>query len=105
MKALEPGKRYTLHSREQTLRVGQFGSLVKHVAPVELNPNGIVLRTADRFVTLPDGVQTCTASGNALMAGIPLLPAFRGTGYDKNQRTQLDFGSNLYIIEEETKHE
>jgi alpha-galactosidase len=105
VKALEPGKRYTLHSREQTLRVGQFGSLVKHVAPVELNPNGIVLRTADRFVTLPDGVQTCTASGSALMAGIPLLPAFRGTGYDKNQRTQLDFGSNLYIIEEETKHE
>ena len=85
--------------------MGQFGSLVKHVAPVELNPNGIVLRTADRFITLPDGVQTCAASGSALMAGIPLLLAFRGTGYDKNQRTQLDFGSNLYIIEEDTKHE
>ena len=30
-----------------------------------------------------------------------LAPMFRGTGYDKAQRTQADFGSNLYIIEEE----
>ena len=37
--------------------------------------------------------------GSALTAGIPMLPAFRGTGYDANQRTQLDYGSNLYIIE------
>jgi len=34
-----------------------------------------------------------------------MLPAFRGTGYDTNQRTQLDFGSNLYIIEEDTSNE
>ena len=40
-------------------------------------------------------------SGAALMAGIPLLPQFRGTGYDKHQRTQSDFSSSLYIIEEE----
>ena len=30
-----------------------------------------------------------------------LKPMFRGTGYDKNQRTQGDYGSNLYLIEEE----
>ena len=28
-----------------------------------------------------------------------------GTGYDDKQRTQLDFGSNLYVIEEESLHE
>ena len=33
------------------------------------------------------------------------LPCFRGTGYDGGQRTQLDFGSNLYVIEEEINHE
>ena len=38
----------------------------------------------------------------ASRAGIMLLPLFRGTGYDENQRTHGDFGSNLYIIEEET---
>ena len=35
------------------------------------------------------------------MSCIPLLPGFRGTGYDKNQRTQSDFSSGLYIVEEE----
>jgi hypothetical protein len=42
-----------------------------------------------------------TVTGAALEAGVMLQPLFRGTGYDKNQRTQLDFGSNLYIIEAE----
>ena len=41
------------------------------------------------------------ASGSALMAGSLLLPLFRGTGYDENQRTLTDFGSELFIIEEE----
>ena len=82
------------------LRIGQFGSLVKHVAPVDLDPNGFILRTADRHITLPDGTLEGTASGAALMAGLRLLPNFRGTGYDTNQRTLTDFGSELYIIEE-----
>lgn len=103
LKDLEPGKRYRFCSRAQVLRVGQFGSLVKHVAPVNLNPNGVILRTADRHITLPDGEQSGSATGGALMAGVTVLPLFRGTGYHKNQRTQLDFGSNLYIIEEESQ--
>ena len=51
-------------------------------------------------MTMPDGIHEGTAGGSALAFGIPMPPAFRGTGYDTNQRTQLDFGSNLYIIEE-----
>ena len=101
LKDLQGEKRYRLCSRSQKLRIGQFGSLVKHVAPVNLDPNGIVLRTADRHFTLPDGTQALSASGSALMAGVPLLPLFRGTGYDENQRTLTDFGSELFIIEEE----
>ena len=99
LKDLQGDTTYSFRSRPQTLRVGQFGSLVKHVAPVDLNPNGFILRTADKHITLPDGEHTGTATGSALTAGIPMLPAFRGTGYDANQRTQLDYGSNLYIIE------
>ena len=38
-------------------------------------------------------------TGAALAAGILLKPMFRGTGYDENQRTYGDFGSDLYIIE------
>ena len=100
IKGLDREKTYRFHSRPQALRVGQFGELVKHVSPVEVNPNGFILRTADKHITLPDGQHTGTATGAALMSGIPMLPAFRGTGYDARQRTQLDFGSSLYIIEE-----
>ena len=99
---LDREKTYRMVSREKKLRIGQFGSLIKHVLPVNLNPNGIVLRTADRMITLPDGQQKTTASGAAFLNGIALLPLFRGTGYDKNQRTLTDFGSEVFIIEEES---
>ena len=102
LKDLNKSSRYRFRSNPQTLRIGQFGNLVKHVAPVDLDPNGLLLRAADRHITLPDGVQNLHASGAALMAGIRLLPNFRGTGYDANQRTLTDFGSELYIIEEES---
>ena len=101
LKALRNEGRYSFKTYAQKLRVGQFGALVKHVAPVNLDPNGMILRTADRLITLPDGEQKLSLSGSALMAGIRLLPLFRGTGYDTNQRTLLDFGSELFIIEEE----
>ena len=100
LRQLEPDKRYAYTTREQKLRIGQFGCLVNHVSPVPLDPNGIVLRTADRHFNMEDGAQDGTATGIALMTGIPLLPLFRGTGYDTRQRSQGDFGSNVYIIEE-----
>ena len=104
LKDLECSKTYRFSTFAQKLRVGQFGSLIKHVIPVNLDPNGLLLRAADRHFTMPDGNQSLTASGAALMAGVRLLPLFRGTGYDPNQRTLTDFGSELFIIEEETDH-
>lgn len=103
LKGLDKAAVYRMKTYEQKLRIGQFGSLVKHVAPVDLDPNGFILRTADRMITLPDGNQEVKASGAAFSAGIMLLPLFRGTGYDENQRTLTDFGSELFIIEEEGK--
>jgi len=92
--------RYSLASREQLLRVGQFGGLVKHISPVALDPNGVVLRTADRLYPMNDGVQKLEASGNALMSGIMLAPRFAGTGYDPAGRNQGDFCSNVYAVQE-----
>ena len=100
LKHLDGGKRYAFGNRPQELRIGQFGSLVKHVLPVNLNPNGAILRTADRHMTMHDGIQELTASGAALMNGVTLLPLFRGTGYSEQQRTLLDFGSEVYIAQE-----
>ena len=97
---LEPEKQYHITSLEQAIRVGQFANLLKHVVPVDVNPNGGLIRMVDSRYQMPDGKDDLTASGAALMSGMMLMPLFRGTGYDKNQHTQSDFGSNIYIIEE-----
>lgn len=96
---LEAHARYRVTSLSQTIRVGQFGNLLKHVAPVNIDPNGPLLRVADRHFTLPAGEESIETSGAALMSGVMLRPLFRGTGYDRNQRTQGDFGSDIYVIE------
>ena len=101
IKGLDKSKRYHLQTRAQKIRIGQFAHLIKHVSPVELDPNGAVLRTADKVYGLEDGMEGYHVSGGALTSGIMLKPLFRGTGYDTNQRTQGDFGSNLYLIQEE----
>ena len=101
LKGLEKSTRYHLRTRAQKLRVGQFAHLLKHVAPVNLNPNGMVVRTADKVYGMDDGTEGYHVSGAALMSGILRLPMFRGTGYDDRQYTQGDYGSTVYIIEPE----
>ena len=97
---LDADKRYRLESRAQLLRVGDFGTLLRHVLPVKLNPNGLAVQTADSYYKMYDGQQTVTASGAAYGAGIMLAPRFAGTGYDADGRMQGDFGSNVYFIRE-----
>ena len=98
VRGLEPEKTYHVTSLAQTIRVGQFGSLLKHVVPVNINPHGALLRIADSHYTLKNAAEDITVSGAALMSGIMLKPLFRGTGYDENQRTQGDFGSDIFVI-------
>ena len=96
---LEKESLYRVTSLAQAIRVGQFGSLLKHVVPVNINPNGALLRIADSHYTLKNAMEDMLVSGAALTSGIMLKPMFRGTGYNENQRTYGDFGSDLYIIE------
>ena len=95
---LERETTYHLLSREQLLRVGQFGGLVKHIVPVSLNPNGAVLRTADRLYPMKDGVEDMMATGGALMEGVMLHLRFTGAGYEPADRNQGDFCSNIYLV-------
>ena len=91
---------YHLISREQLLRVGQYGSLIKYISPVPLDPNGVVLRTADRHYPMKDGVEEMTVSGNALMSGVMLSLRFTGAGFNPQGRNQGDFCSNVYAVTE-----
>jgi len=95
---LDAQKRYHVISRTQKLRIGVFGNLVKHIAPMDVDPNGVLLRTMDHHIMLDDGTEELTASGAALQSGVMLHNRFAGTGYVKEQRTQGDFGSNVYVV-------
>ena len=65
-----------------------------------LDPNGFVLRTADRLYPMNDGVLKLEASGSALMSGVMLNARFSGAGYDPASRNQGDFCSNVYAVQE-----
>lgn len=96
---LDERKTYKISSRPQLLRVQQFSSMIKHLVPVSLNPNGLIVRDVDRYYKMQDGMQDIVCTGAALKAGVPLELKFPGTGYDAKFRNQGDFGSNVYYIE------
>ncbi len=96
---LDPQRRYAVETRRQYLYLRQFGELVKHILPVELNPDGVVLRTAGKFRNLTDNVERYEASGAMLSAGVLLHHQFVGSHYNEQTRLLGDFGSNIYLTE------
>ena len=99
VKGLDKNARYRLKCKTQSLFIKRLGGLVKHVMPIELNPDGFILRTANKFLAMPDGAENLEASGAALMSGIKLNNQFLGTGYNDRIHMFGDFGSAIYTIE------
>lgn len=96
---LDSKAKYHLSCKRQSLFIKRLGGLVKHVMPVELDPDGLILRTANKFFTMPDGAENFAASGAALMSGVGLNNQFLGTGYNNKIHMLGDFGSAVYTIE------
>ncbi|HOB19517.1 MAG TPA: alpha-galactosidase [Candidatus Atribacteria bacterium] len=90
---------YRVTTRPQSLFIKRFGGLVKHIMPVTLDPDGMILRTANRYYCLTDCVEAYEGKGDLLMQGIRLNNQFIGSYYNPQTRLLGDFGSNLYIIE------
>lgn len=99
VKGLDASKKYHLYCKKQSIFIKSLGGLVKHVMPVELDPEGFILRTANKLITMPDGHEDYVASGATLMAGVKLNNQFLGTGYNDKLHMLGDFGSALFIIE------
>ncbi|MCL2486482.1 MAG: alpha-galactosidase, partial [Oscillospiraceae bacterium] len=99
MMGLEANQKYSVGTRPQSLFIKRFGGLVKHIMPVELNPEGWLLRTANKLVALTDCVENYVAYGGALMEGVLLNNQFVGSYYNDKIRLMGDFGSNLYTVE------
>lgn len=96
---LEGESLYRVTTKEQFLYIKRFGALMKHVLPVELDPEGLVLRTANRHYSLQDCRESYLADGRMLEHGVLLNNQFMGSYYNENTRLLGDFGSNLYVTE------
>ena len=94
---------YRITTKPQSLFIKRFGGLVKHIMPFTLNPQGFILRTANKYFALTDCVETYEAYGDVLMSGIKLNNQFVGSYYNENTRLLGDFGSNLYLFEKITE--
>ena len=97
----EAGKRYRVKSVPQSLKISRFGGLIKHVTPVKLKPDGLILRTVSNHYAMQDGQEEYSVSGEALSSGISLAMQYSGTGYDPKLRILGDWGSTLYMVTEE----
>ena len=98
---LAPGARYRVCTRPQGLRVKGFGALIHHILPVRVHPEGVLVRTADKYYMLPDCTEEYVATGEACMSGIRLNNQFIGSYYNEHVRLMGDFGSNMYIFTRE----
>jgi alpha-galactosidase len=96
---LDKETRYRVTTKAQRLYIKRFGGLVKHILPVTLNPNGFILRTANRYHALTDCVETYECSGKTLEAGVLLNSQFAGSHYNDKTRLLGDYGSSLYTIQ------
>ena len=99
------GKRYSVNSRKQALKIGRFGSLIKHVSPVSINSEGAIMRFVNRHFAMTDGQESYECSGETLQNGISLSMQYSGTGYNETVRLLGDWGSTLYIVKEDNKKE
>ena len=97
---LKKDKSYVITTKEQRLFVKRFGGLVKHILPIELDPNGFILRTVNKIFSLKDCVERYEGFGDLFETGILLNNQFMGSYYNTQTRLLGDFGSNLYVVEE-----
>ena len=96
----DPKTPYTVDTKKQYLRIKRFGGLIKHIVPFSIKADGFLVRTVDRHFALTDGVEHYECFGDTLNHGINLEKQYCATGYDPKLRILGDFGSNLYVIKE-----
>ncbi len=100
----QSGKGYTMKTVRSKLRIGRFGSLIKHISPVAIRSDGALMRFVDRHFALIDGEESYTCSGEALQSGIPLAMQYSGTGYNPTIRVTGDCGSTMYTVTEDPSY-
>ncbi|NLC05158.1 MAG: alpha-galactosidase [Erysipelothrix sp.] len=97
---LDKNKYYEVRAKAQRVMLDRYKELSKHILPVNLNPEGKIMKFTTEHFSLYDQQQNLVASGQLLESGIWLNNQYLGTGYHKELRLWSDFGSTLYVITE-----
>ena len=103
LSGLAPECEYRVKTNPQRIFLHRFGGLVNLLLPFSIKPNGLLFRWADRLYAMTDCIETYQASGHTLMQGVHLNNQFIGTGYNSQVRMLGDFGSNLYLLQQESE--
>ena len=90
---------YTITSKPYIHNLKMFGNLVNFILPIKVNSDSKLMEMVTQLKGIEASLQTYEASGAALKSGIYLNPLFIGTGYNRNIRIPLDYGSDMYEIQ------
>ena len=96
---LDEDKTYDVAAKPQRIFIRQFGGLVRHILPIKLTPNGLLLHILNRYYTLRDCAEHYSGDGKLLSQGILLNNQFMGTQYNKHTKLMGDYGSYLFVTE------
>ncbi|MCR5544797.1 MAG: alpha-galactosidase [Eubacterium sp.] len=99
---LDEDRYYHFFNREIKVNIKEFGDLVNTVSPIHIKPGSFTQNIVSKHYKLEgDRDYLKLFGGVAMSAGIKLLPAYAGTGFNSNTRVFSDFAARLYFFEEE----
>ena len=99
VKGLRKEGKFILKNRKESFDLRRFGSMVNYVSPVRIKEDGALINLISRHYEFPSEETSLICSGSALEAGIPLPPAYCGSGISKSSRIMFDFSARAYSIE------
>ena len=84
------------------MSIKEFGDLVNVVSPVHIKPGSHMQHIVDKFYKLDGDADDLKMFGSAIMyAGVKLLPAYGGTGFNEKTRVFTDYSARLFFMEAE----
>lgn len=82
----------------------EFGGLINHISPVHIKVGSVTHRLIGKLKPMDTEKESMTACGGVFnRAGFRPKQNFGGTGFSGNTRYIPDFGSRIYVFEQEEK--
>ena len=99
-RGLDRDKYYHFYNREIKVNIKEFGDLVNTVSPVHIKPGSVAQDILSKVYKLGGDYDSLNMFGSAIMgAGVKLLPAYAGTGFNDKTRVFADFAARVYYME------